>query len=303
MHTVKEMLSKNQKQDLDQQLMIYLKEELKDPIFQQLVDELGMPYEKLCKYTSILKSSAIEWNHCKNCKGLAMCQNKITGFAYLPKVNDEKLLFCYKACRFQKQLEEKTSYQKNVSIFELPKEIKEANMKNIYTDDKNRFEAIKWITTFKKEYPKIQKGLYLYGSFGSGKTYLVAALFNEFAKEGIKSAIVFWPEYLRELKSSFGTDFKEKVEKIKKVPLLLIDDIGAEAATPWSRDDILCPLLQYRMQEHLPTFFTSNFDFTALEQHYSMTKDGVEQVKARRLMERIKQLSEMVSLISKNLRS
>ncbi len=303
MQTVKNMLAKDQKQDLEQQLMVSLKEELKDPVFKDLVDELNLPYEKLCKYTSILKNSAVEWSHCKNCKGLAMCENAISGFAYLPKVDKEKLIFCYKACRFQKQLEEKTAYQKNVSIFELPKEIKEANMKNIYTDDKNRFEAIKWITAFKKEYPKNSKGLYLCGSFGSGKTYLVAALFNEFAKEGVKSAIIFWPEYLRELKSSFGSDFKEKVEQIKKVPLLLIDDIGAESATSWSRDDILCPLLQYRMQEHLPTFFTSNFDFNDLEQHFSMTKDGVEQVKARRLMERIKQLSEMVPLVSKNLRS
>lgn len=303
MQTVSSMIQKNKKDDLERELMASLKEELSDPVFQAFVSKLNLPYEQLCKYTSILKTSAVEWNHCEGCKGLAMCQNNISGFAYLPQVKQEKLTFCYKACRFQKQFEEQTSYQKNVSVFELPKEIKEASMKQIYTTDKNRFEAIKSITEFKKNYPKETKGLYLYGSFGSGKTYLVAALFNEFAKEGVRSSILFWPEFLRDLKSSFGTDFKEKVEQVKKVPLLLIDDIGAESATPWSRDDILCPLLQYRMQEHLPTFFTSNFDYEALEQHFSTTKDGVEQVKAKRLMERIKQLSELVPLISKNLRS
>lgn len=75
---------------------------------------------------------------------------------------------------------------------------------------------------------KRQKDLYLYGNFGCGKTYLIAAMFNELAKKGYKSAIIFWPEFLRNLKTSFTTDFKEKFEHIKKVPLLLIDDIGAE---------------------------------------------------------------------------
>ena len=142
----------------------------------------------------------------------------------------------------------------------------------------------------------------MYGNFGCGKTYLIAAMFNELAKKGYKSAIIFWPEFLRNLKTSFTADFKEKFEHIKKVPLLLIDDIGAENTTAWGRDEIFCPLIQYRMQENLPTFFTSNFDLKALEEHFSFTKDSVEKVKARRIIERINQLSETKEMISKNLR-
>ena len=56
------------------------------------------------------------------------------------------------------------------------------------------------------------------------------------------------------------------------------------------------------MQENLPTFFTSNFDLKALEEHFSFTKDSVEKVKARRIIERINQLSETKEMISKNLR-
>ena len=63
----------------------------------------------------------------------------------------------------------------------------------------------KWnrINTFLGNYKKnkVSKGLYLSGNFGSGKTYLISALFNELAKEGVKSAIVFWPEFLRDLKA------------------------------------------------------------------------------------------------------
>ena len=61
--------------------------------------------------------------------------------------------------------------------------------------------------------------------------------------------------------------------------VLILDDIGAEQSTPWVRDEILQVILQYRMQEDLPTFFTSNFDFEDLEKHFAkesmeMTKSG-----------------------------
>ena len=147
------------------------------------------------------------------------------------------------------------------------------------------------------------KGLYLYGSFGSGKTYLISAMFNELAKSGVKSAIVFYPEYLSNLKSSFGKlDYQEKIDKLKKIPLLLIDDIGAETTTQWSRDEVLCPIMQYRMQEKLPTFFTSNLDLELLEQHLALSKNGIEEVKAKRIIERINALTEKEDLITKNYR-
>ena len=132
--------------------------------------------------------------------------------------------------------------------------------------------------------------------------YLLSALFNELAKQKIKSAIIYFPEFLRNLKSSFDTDYEEKIEMIKRVPLLLIDDIGAENLTLWGRDEILGTILQYRMQEAKPTFFTSNFNISELEQHFSLTKNGVEEVKARRIIERIKQLSDSLELVGKNLR-
>ena len=143
------------------------------------------------------------------------------------------------------------------------------------------------------------KGLYLHGNFGCGKTYLIAAIFNELAKEGYKSCIIFWPEFLRQ---SFYDDFKDKFEYVKKIPLLLIDDIGAEGLTAWNRDEILCPLLQYRMDNNLTTFFTSNLNMKELEEHLSNLKNSVDYVKAKRIISRINQLTIDLEMISKNLR-
>ena len=56
------------------------------------------------------------------------------------------------------------------------------------------------------------------------------------------------------------------------------------------------------MDEGLPTFFTSNFTIEELEKHFSCTNNSIDKVKAKRIIERIKQLSNSVELISKNLR-
>lgn len=279
-------------------------EALKNPDFKLLVDKLKIKEDTLIKYTSMLEDSSKEYGNCLKCKNILDCPNKIRGYAYLPKVVNGKLEFNYTACRFQEKLLKSTAYLNNIYLFDIPKEIKEASMDNIYKEDRQRWEVIEWLNKFIKDYKndKHQKGLYLYGNFGCGKTYLVAATFNELAKDGVRSAIVFWPEFLRDLKSSFQTDFKEKFEYIKKVPLLLIDDIGAESTTEWGRDEIFCPIMQYRMQEKLPTFFTSNLDLKSLESHFSITKDRVSDIKAKRIIERIEQLSEVKTMVSKNLR-
>lgn len=278
---------------------------LENPKFKRLVNEIHLPDEILMKYTSSLEEAATEYDHCKHCKNLLCCKNKITGYAYLPKIQHGYLSFHYQACRYKQEFDVEHKYLENIYTSHEPEEIKRASMKDVYMDDENRFEAIKYLTNFIKNYSKNpkQKGLYLHGSFGSGKTYLISAAFHELAKKEIHSAIVFWPEFLGELKDSFNSgSFHEKVDMLKHVPLLLIDDIGAESTTAWSRDEIFCPIVQYRMEEHLPTFFTSNLNKKELESHFSTSKDGVEKVKARRIIERINQLTEDVSLISKNRR-
>ena len=205
--------------------------------------------------------------------------------------------------KYKKKLDKDTEYQNNISLFDMPKAILEASMKNIYTDDKNRLDAIKWLTTFIKKYENNEncKGLYLAGNFGCGKTYLISAMFNELAKKGVKSVTVYYPEFLRELKGRFGEDYNEVFNKVRKAPLLLLDDIGAETVTNWNRDEILGSLLQYRMQEGLPTFFTSNNTIKELEEHL-IGSDSEGRVKSRRIIERIKYLTDEIIMVAENRR-
>lgn len=270
--------------------------------FREIVNMLNTNDEVLMQYTSSLEDASIEFGHCKGCKGLEECKNKIKGYMYTPRLEKEKVIFSYVACNYQQKKDHDTKYQENVYLFEIPKKVKEASLKDLYKNDKNRVEFMKYVKKFIEDFTASgnPKGIYLHGSYGVGKTYLIAALFNELAKRNVKSAIIYVPEFLRVLKSSFSTDFEEKYDYIKRVPLLLLDDIGAEYLTPWARDEILGTILQYRMDEGLPTFFTSNLNLKQLEDHFSMTPNGKEEIKARRMIERIKDLTNDFELVGES---
>ena len=305
MKTVKESLNQmGFKKRMEQSLKKEFQAACQNPYFKTLIEKLKMDLNVMMKYTSTLEDCAKECEHCDGCKGLIECRNQIEGYVYLPRVSNDALEFDYHACKYQKKRLYEEAFLSYIETFGVSNDIRNAKMKDIYVDDKKRIPVMKWMNAFIQTYEKNphQKGLYLHGSFGCGKSYMIAAMFHELAKKKVRSAIVFWPEYLRELKSSMGSDFKQKFTMIKTVPLLLIDDIGAEAVTPWARDEILSTILQYRMQEQLPTFFTSNLTIQELEEHLSITKGSVDIVKARRIMERIKQLTYDTEMISKNLR-
>ncbi len=275
-----------------------------DMTFRSIANKLDLPPEELMKYTSKLEISSEELNHCKKCKNIMECLNEVTGYVYYPQNNDGHIEFCYMPCKYKNKLDKEQEYKKNATYFSISEALKEASMKNIDTVDKKRYPAIKWINDYLNDKLPYHKGLYLDGNFGCGKTYLLSAMFNELAKRGKNVAIIYYPEFLRLLKESFNIDneYQEKFNYIKTVEYLLLDDIGAESVTEWSRDEILGTILQYRMEQKLPTFFTSNLTIDELETHLSLASKKVDNVKAKRIIERIKQLSSEITMISDNKR-
>ena len=274
--------------------------------FQKLTTSLNLPKKYLMKYTTSLEESCKELDNCKKCKNIKECKNSYHGHVFYPNILSDNLVFDYVPCKYKKESDEQNKYKKNIYLFEIPKEIKEASMKNIDLENSDRFEIIKWLKNFLDNYRGRtgMKGLYLTGNFGCGKTYLVSAALNELAKKDHQIAIIYYPEFLRSLKESFGDSetYNEKFRLAKKVEILLLDDIGAETMTEWSRDEVLGTILQYRMQEGLTTFFTSNLTIKDLEEHFSVSTRGIEKVKAKRIVERIKHLTTEMTLVSENKR-
>lgn len=195
-----------------------------------------------------------------------------------------------------------------VRALDMPKDIQSASIKNFDRDvdrDAALGEAVRFVKEFAESPKAFHKGLYFVGSFGVGKTYLLGAIAHELAIRGFETTLVHFPTFAVEMKQAIGKDLVgEKLDAVKKAPVLMIDDIGADSMSVWIRDDIFGVILQYRMQEQLPTFFSSNFNMVELEEHLSVSQRGDEEpIKAKRIMERIRYLTKEVWMSGRNRRN
>ena len=201
--------------------------------------------------------------------------------------------------------EKEAAIKNRLKLINLPATLKKASLAQVDLDDLGRLPVFEKLLAFVEQYPAIQKGLYLYGDFGVGKSFMVAALAHDLSeKRGVSSTLLHYPSFVIDAKNAISDgNVKTLVDEIKLSEVLILDDIGAEQSTPWVRDEILQVILQYRMQENLPTFFTSNFDFGELEQHFAKGKNGNDETwEARRVMERIRYLAEETRLEGVNRR-
>ncbi|HAJ69876.1 MAG: primosomal protein DnaI [Alkalibacterium sp.] len=229
---------------------------------------------------------------------------------YTPKLilNNHRIDVTYEPTSelINKKAEEKIK-NRIQSVF-MPKDLKNASFESFEVTRKRQAaleKAIMFVENYLDSPKAFHKGLYLYGAFGVGKTYLLGAIAHELSEQGYPSTIVHFPTFAVEMKNSIGKNTTEdKLDSFKQASLLMLDDIGADSMSSWIRDDILGVILQYRMQQELPTFFTSNFDMEQLEnEHLTYSQRGEnEPLKAKRIMERIKFLTEEVEMSGENRR-
>ncbi|HHV65505.1 MAG TPA: ATP-binding protein [Peptococcaceae bacterium] len=113
-------------------------------------------------------------------------------------------------------------------------------------------------------------GLLFTGSVGSGKTFLAAAIANALLAQQKQLLFLVVPDLLDELRATFSnkTDTTEfdLLDIARTIPILILDDLGAYNYTEWSRNR-LYSILNYRMNEQLPTIITTNLDFEEIEQY------------------------------------
>lgn len=201
--------------------------------------------------------------------------------------------------------EKEAAIKNRLKLINLPASLKKASLAQVDLDDMERLPVFEKLLAFVEQYPAIRKGLYLYGDFGVGKSFMVAALAHDLSeKRGVSSTLLHYPSFVIDAKNAISDgNVKTLVDEIKLSEVLILDDIGAEQSTAWVRDEILQVILQYRMQENLPTFFTSNFNFEELELHFAKGKHGNDETwEARRVMERIRYLAEETRLEGVNRR-
>ncbi len=113
-----------------------------------------------------------------------------------------------------------------------------------------------------------QGWLFLLGGYGCGKTHLAAAIANEMWQHGEDALFIVVPDLLDHLRATFRPDstvsYDERFELVRTVPLLILDDLGAQSNTPWANEK-LYQIINYRYNASLPMVVTTNLSLEEIE--------------------------------------
>lgn len=159
---------------------------------------------------------------------------------------------------------------------------------DLYSKDESRQKAMiakKMAANFVKNFETFQeegKGLYLYSNIkGSGKTRMAISIGNalmKVKKVGVKYTTTI--DLLNEIKKTFDEDSEvtesELINSIRKIDVLILDDVGVENPTPWVKS-IFYSILDDRMDNNKITIFTSNLSMSEL-QHDDRLKSRIEKM-------------------------
>jgi DNA replication protein DnaC len=130
--------------------------------------------------------------------------------------------------------------------------------------DREKTENLKRVYEAAQQFAAAPRGWMVFiGGYGCGKTHLAAAIANERVLYGDTPLFVVVPDLLDHLRATYNPNspvtYDKRFDEVRKTPLLVLDDLGMESATPWAAEK-LYQLFNHRYNAFLPTIITMSKD-------------------------------------------
>jgi len=155
--------------------------------------------------------------------------------------------------------------QRMMAQARIPRRYHHCSLEDFTTyDNEGLVNAVAAVRRFSERFPVIEKGLFLIGPPGIGKSHLaVAALRHVIADKGARGVFYDVPELLRLIRSTYNpvvrTAEMDILQPVMDADLLVLDDIGKEKTSEWV-EETLNLIVNTRYNERRLTIFTSNYE-------------------------------------------
>lgn len=126
------------------------------------------------------------------------------------------------------------------------------------------------------------RGLWFFGSVGTGKTTLAMLVSRHAIEAGRSVAIYSLPRLLAQIRTTFDDDRSNSyvglLDRLTQVDLLHIDDVGAEKTSPWVLEQLYA-IVNARYEDERSIVITTNLERDALaEQINERTVSRLEEM-------------------------
>lgn len=284
---------------MDFQIEQLIQKALEDSYFRALCEKNNITRELIDKHNLSICSYIIKKEKCNNCRSIRECKQEILG--YQP-ILDDYLEIGFEPCKFMQNAYTVVSRMLNLKMLACSiEDIKD----NDLIQNEERTEVLKrMIDIYRKtKEGNYQKGLFISGPYGCGKSYICSYFARLYATLGKKVVFAYYPDLVRNMKQSITNGgLEETVETLKSAEVLFLDDFGGEVNSPYIRDEVLGSVLQERMVCKKLTFMTSNLEEEMIVPHLAESGQGIDNLKASRIDERIHALMDFITLKDKNYR-
>lgn len=181
----------------------------------------------------------------------------------------------------------------------IKKRFQQRTFANFIRDTPERRRCYDTAKTYADSFPQRAErgeGLYIEGTYGTGKTHLTAAIALQLIGCGVPVVCKTSGDLLADIKEAFdsgdATEY-EILKAYKTVDLLIVDDLGKEQCTEWSVST-LYSILNDRYEDMKPTIITTNYNADELVR--ALTPKGSDGTKARAIISRLREVSTVITM-------
>lgn len=194
----------------------------------------------------------------------------------------ERKVRCICRCDQEKQAAEKAARERERQLQEIQRlrihgfDKSEMQRWTFDTDDQTQPQVRKAMRAYVdgfEDFKESGRGLLLYGSVGTGKTFAAACVANSLIDRGVPVLMTNFARIINRIQESFDGR-QEYIDSFNAFDLIIIDDLAAERQTEFV-NEIVYSVIDARYRTGLPMIITTNIPAPDMEREQDLARQRI----------------------------